>query len=448
MKSAIRTVLVLLVVIAAAAYGAWYFLIRPSSTDSGLLTASGTVETTEISVAPEQPGKILDVKVEEGDTVKSGETLLTLDDTLLKAQRKVTSATLESANQSAATADAAAAAAQAQYDATLSTALDDAQAKRLDDWTTTKVNEFNQPVWYFTKEKQIAALTTELDAASKALDDANKNLTYVEEKASNASFVDAETRLADVRAAFIIARSVKDRADATSDTDLKDAAQTAYDTAQKDLDNAQTNYDDQLSTSSSLDVLKARAKLSVAQERVDTVRDQLRALQTGALSPKVITAQKTLEQAQAAAAQAHTAVAQSQANLDLIDAQISKTIVTSPVDGVVLTRAAQPGSVVNTGATSITIGRIDELTITVYVPEDRIGEISLNETASVSVDSFPGQTFAAAVSFISNQAEYTPRNVQTVEGRKNTVFAVKLKLDGASGKLKPGMPADVTFGHK
>jgi HlyD family secretion protein len=66
----------------------------------------------------------------------------------------------------------------------------------------------------------------------------------------------------------------------------------------------------------------------------------------------------------------------------------------------------------------------------------------------VTVDSFPGETFTATVTYISSQAEFTPRNVQTVEGRKNTVFAVKLKLEDTSGKLKPGMPADVTFGQK
>ena len=91
------------------------------------------------------------------------------------------------------------------------------------------------------------------------------------------------------------------------------------------------------------------------------------------------------------------------------------------------------------------VARLDELTITVYVPEDRVGEVSLGQTANVSVDSFPGVVFIAAVSYISDQAEFTPRNVQTVSGRKNMVFAIKLKLNDTSEKLKPGMPADVTF---
>ena len=134
-----------------------------------------------------------------------------------------------------------------------------------------------------------------------------------------------------------------------------------------------------------------------------------------------------------------------QANLDLLDDQIAKTTVFAPVDGVVMTRNAEPGSVVNAGAALLTLARLDELTITVYVPEDRVGEVSLGQTANVSVDSFPGVVFTATVSYISDQAEFTPRNVQTVSGRKNTVFAIKLKLNDKSEKLKPGMPADVTF---
>jgi len=65
----------------------------------------------------------------------------------------------------------------------------------------------------------------------------------------------------------------------------------------------------------------------------------------------------------------------------------------------------------------------------------------------VTVDSFPGETFTTTVSHIAEQAEFTPRNVQTIEGRTSTVFAIKLQVQDPDGKLKPGMPADVTFTH-
>jgi HlyD family secretion protein len=88
---------------------------------------------------------------------------------------------------------------------------------------------------------------------------------------------------------------------------------------------------------------------------------------------------------------------------------------------------------------------LDNLTITVYVPEDRYGEISLGQSATLTVDSFPGENFATTVCAIAEQAEFTPRNVQTVEGRSSTVFAIKLLVTDPNGKLKPGMPATVVF---
>jgi multidrug resistance efflux pump len=117
------------------------------------------------------------------------------------------------------------------------------------------------------------------------------------------------------------------------------------------------------------------------------------------------------------------------------------------VDGVVLTRSVQPGEVVQAGMTIMTVAKLDTLKITVYIPEDRYGEVKLGDSASLSVDSFPGETFNATVTRIADQAEYTPRNVQTKEERQTTVYAVELSVKNPDGKLKPGMPVDVTFGQ-
>ncbi|MBF8283469.1 MAG: hypothetical protein HW378_2384, partial [Anaerolineales bacterium] len=135
-----------------------------------------------------------------------------------------------------------------------------------------------------------------------------------------------------------------------------------------------------------------------------------------------------------------------QAALDTLDVQIGKLKLIAPADGVVLSRAIEPGEFASPGATLLVIGELSDLTITVYVPEDRYGEIALGGTAQVSVDSSPGEKFTATVTHIADQAEFTPRNVQTAEGRKTTVFAVRLSVNNADGKLKPGMPADVKFG--
>jgi HlyD family secretion protein len=229
------------------------------------------------------------------------------------------------------------------------------------------------------------------------------------------------------------------------DPQLSDAGQSQYDNAQTELDNAQRAYNDLLSTQAAEDVLTARAEVSVAQERYYSALDFLRSLQTGDHSPDVTTARDALDQAQASADQSEKAVAQAEANLNLLDAQLTKLTVYAPMDGVILSRNVEPGEFVQPGATALSMANLNNLTITVYVPEDRYGQIYLDQNANVSVDSFPGQTFKATVSYISDQAEFTPRNVQTVEGRSSTVYAIKLKVIDPQGKLKPGMPADVVF---
>jgi HlyD family secretion protein len=124
---------------------------------------------------------------------------------------------------------------------------------------------------------------------------------------------------------------------------------------------------------------------------------------------------------------------------------MSKLNIVAPIDGVILTRNVEPGEFIQTGGTALTMADLNQITITVYVPESLYGQISLGQTAIVSVDSFPDETFTGTVILISNQAEFTPRNVQTVEGRSSTFYAIKLSVENIDDKLKIGMPADVIF---
>ena len=119
--------------------------------------------------------------------------------------------------------------------------------------------------------------------------------------------------------------------------------------------------------------------------------------------------------------------------------------VRTPIDGTVLERVVEPGEVIPAYSTLVTISDLNSLTLTVYAPEDRYGHIVLSETCQIAVDSFPGMFFKGIVSHIADKAEFTPRNVQTTDNRKSTVFAIKLKLEPSDGLLKPGMPADVYF---
>src|SRR5258708_9667824 len=122
--------------------------------------------------------------------------------------------------------------------------------------------------------------------------------------------------------------------------------------------------------------------------------------------------------------------------------------INSPITGVVLERLVEPGEFAAPGSTVLVVAPLDQLILKIYVPENRYGEVSLGQNYPVTLDSFPAQTFTPRVSYISDKAEFTPRNVQTTDSRQTTVYAIKLDLDPSSGKLKPGMPADVHFANQ
>jgi HlyD family secretion protein len=439
-------ILVIVIVVLAILVGGYYGVRALLTKSESALTASGTIEAVEVTISPEIGGKVTDVLVEEGDPVKAGESLFRLDDTLLQAQRGVAAANLDSANAGASTADAALASAQAQYNLAFDAARAESVAARTASWRAPNPSGYNLPGWYFSQAEAITAARNEVEAAKTTRVAAQTKLADLEADPASKDFVAAEKRLIDARAAYVVAQDVLTRVNAARDnSDLLSSAQTAKDNARTELDDAQSAYDDLKDADPAKNILSARADLAAAQERYETAQDRLLALQTGENSPKLAAAQATLQQAQAAADQAHLAVNQSRASLALLDAQIAKLTVKAPADGVVLRRDIEPGEVVSAGAAAIILGRLETLTITVYIPEDRYGEISLGQTVTVTVDSFPGVTFTARVVHIADQAEFTPRNVQTVAGRKTTVFAIQLQVTDTSGRLKPGMPADVTF---
>ena len=424
-----------------------YFAIRSFNTpEDGQLNASGTIEAVTVNISPEMAGKVKEVLVIEGQSVKTGDPLLSLDDSLLAAQRAVASAQVDSANAALNTAQAAYATAQQQYDMSLTNALAAEQATRLTVWKDTKPTEFNLPVWYFSKEERVTAAQAEVDSASQALQDELQKLDDIQSRAGSAQFLQVEAQLAQARLAFQNAQAVFDATNGASDSqDLRDAAQIVLDDAELALEDAQTEYGDALTTDGATDVLEARANAVIAQEIYDNAVDNLRALQTGADSQQVLTAGKTLDQVKAALDQAQTAVKTAEANLALLDAQMKKLTVYASIDGTILTRNVEPGEFVQPGAIALTLANLKDLTITVYVPEDQYGNIKLGQEANVTVDSFPSETFDAVVVHIADQAEFTPRNVQTVQGRSSTVYAIKLRVTDSEGKLKIGMPADVVF---
>ena len=471
---------IVMIVVFLAAIVYFGFLVISNKSD-GKLRASGTIEATEVNVSAETSGKVKEVLAEEGQSVKTGAPLLNLDASLMTAQRAVAAAQVDSANAGVASAQTALNTAKAQYQIALEAALAQDKKTRVQDWFSKDPNQFNQPNWYFSRTEQLQAAQDQVDLTLKVLDDATGKLENINTAAGKSDFLKAEKRLLDARVAYLMAKNVNDLAqnsvDANAplgrynsthcgtndgyrienkrltnfvygcrgDAHLTEAGTNLYDAAQKELDESQQAYDGLLNTNAADEVLQARADVSVDQERYYASLDFLRSMQSGEQSESVSAAKGAMEQTQAAVDQSQKAAQQAQANLDLLDAQMAKLTIYAPMDGVVLARNVDPGEFVQPGGAAITMADLGELTITVYVPEDRYGEIHLGQTVDVTVDSFPGETFTATVSYISDQAEFTPRNVQTVSGRSATVYAVKLKVNDPNGKLKLGMPADVVF---
>jgi multidrug resistance efflux pump len=168
----------------------------------------------------------------------------------------------------------------------------------------------------------------------------------------------------------------------------------------------------------------AEAQLAQAQAKLDLVKSGAR-----------------VEQIQAAEAQ----LAQARAAQRQIEVQLAKATLTSPRDGVVLSRSLHEGEQANPGATLMTVGALDPVRLTIYVSETDIGRVRQGQKANITVDSFPGKAFEGTVTFIAQEAQFTPRNVQTKDERATTVFAVRIELPNADHALKPGMPADAVI---
>lgn len=435
-----------IIILALAVLVGGYFGLRAwLNPASSTLTASGTIEAIEVTISPEIGGKVAEVPLGEGAQVKAGDVLFRLDDTLLQGQRAVSVASLNVAQAAASTSDASLATAQANYDIALDAARQASTSSRTADWRAVNPPGYTLPGGYFSTADEIKAARAEVDAASSFREVAQNNLSSLLADPANAAFVASETSLSNARATIVVAQDVLSRATSANDTILRDAAQSAFETAKTELEDAQAAYDGLKDSDAARNIATVRADLSTADERLASAQDHLLALQTGENSPQLAVALAVLNQAQAASDQAHLAVTQAEASLALIDIQISKSIISAPANGVILTSSIQPGEIVPPNSPAMTLGRLDNLTITVYVPENLYGKLSLGQSATMTVDSYPGETFSASVTHIADQAEFTPRNVQTVAGRSSTVFAIKLQVRDSAGKLKPGMPADVTF---
>jgi HlyD family secretion protein len=130
-----------------------------------------------------------------------------------------------------------------------------------------------------------------------------------------------------------------------------------------------------------------------------------------------------------------------QARLEQTEKGLADCRICAPLDGVVTTRHREPGEYVSPGAGLLTISKLEEVWLTIYIPESRLAGIKLGQTARVKADG-DRALYTGTVTFISPEAEFTPKNVQTPDERAKLVYRVKIALKNPKGIFKPGMPAD------
>ena len=374
----------------------------------GALVASGTIKTTEIHVGSELGGRILEIRAQEGEQVKAGETLVVLDSTPWSIQLTPAEAAVKTSQadlnmtkapprvEAIAAARAAVSLAQAQRDGALR-AWQDAQA------------EVNNPQ---DLDSKIIDARTQVNQAAQGVELAKAKLAA------------AET----VRDRGTLKREAADWQVQAAQAGLT-AAQADQKTAQTLLDQLVAIRNHPLGLMAAADV--AQGQYEVAQAGVAVAQARLDDLLAGSTPEEIAISEATVHQAEAAA--------------NVLRIQVDKCTVTSPGDGIVLSRALKPGEIAAPSASILTLADLSTVNLDVYVPENRIGEVKLGQTAKITVDSFPGKTFTGQVSHIKDEPEFTPRNVATAEERLNTFYVVELKLPNSDGLLKPGMPADATF---
>jgi HlyD family secretion protein len=143
------------------------------------------------------------------------------------------------------------------------------------------------------------------------------------------------------------------------------------------------------------------------------------------------------------AARARRDLANAQA--DAIRKKISDSYVVAPMQGVITEKAVEEGDVVVQNGSLFRISRLDKVHLMIYVSEEELAKIKLGQSADVFIDAYPKKSFPGKIIYISDVAEFTPKNVQTKEDRTKLVFGVKIGVPNPDRVLKPGMPADATI---
>jgi len=384
MKKIILIVIVIAVVGAAGMLA--YRSMHPEVTDRILV--SGNIELQQVDIAFKTAGRLLERTVNEGDVVQKGMVIARLDREQLLRQRDTASA-----------------------------ALSTAQAQLAESQSALK--------W------QRETMQADLQLKSADLSAAQSQLLQLKNGARPQEIQEANAAVA--------------------------AAQTQYDQAKKDWDRAQMLYKNEDISTSQYDQVHSR--FDSAEANLNQVKQHAGLIQAGPRSELIEGASAQVERARAGLrmGQANSIETQrreqdlvarqgdiqrAKSQIALIDSQLADTIAVSPINGVVLVKAADPGEILAPGTSVVTVGDIEHPWLRAYIREQDLGRVKLGAKAKVTTDSYPGKAYDGRVSFISSEAEFTPKQIQTSEERVKLVYRIKIEIDNQRHELKSNMPAD------
>lgn len=376
---------VILVVTAAAAYGIYRWW---DGQDANTIRLSGNIELTEVNISFKLPGKLIERAADEGDRIRKGQIVARLDQEQLIGQRDRAQAGIAAAESN-----------RAQ--------------------TVTSISWQRE-----TLEGQIEQSRAEIKAA--------------------------EARLAEMLAGSRSEEKEQARANV-------ERAQSEYDRAQNDLQRAQILRKNEDISAADFDQYRMRRDTAAAA--LKQAQEQYRMVMEGPRTETIDATRAQLDQARAALKLAeaqrlelkrrqeelharHADVEQRRADLTIIQSQLGDTVAISPIDGVVLSKGAEPGEVIAAGTTVLTIGDLDHPWLRAYVNERDLGRVKLGQKVKVTTDSFPGKAYWGRVTFISSEAEFTPKQIQTTEERAKLMYRIKIEVENPNHELKSNMPAD------
>ena len=357
-------------------YGYGYFFTH--KVPEGIIELSGRIEGDQSKIAPRVGGRILEIKVREGDTVNANDPIAILGDELVRAREAAARATL-------AQAEARASSARSQI-AVLQEQLVHAQLQ--------------------TEQSKV---------------DANGRV-----RQADADLATAEAQLAQQQAVYQLALFDKDaytrlaQSGAVSEREGKQAA---------------SNADQQASAVAAAQRRVEAAQGALATARAGLTTPDIRESESAGVRRQLAQQNAEVESAMAQIENARAQLAEAETNRQDL-------IVRAPFAGTIVTRTAEPGEIAMAGSPIVTLVDLTAVYLRGYVPEGRIGAVKAGQPGRVYLDSDPTKPVDAVVSRIDPQATFTPENTYFRDDRVKQVVGVKLQLKGAIGFAKPGMPAD------